>query len=872
MALIMGSAFSMRGKPAVDERVVSHFRLVEALGSGSMGRVYKAWDLRLNRWVALKFLPPQLADDSQANARFRREAEAASSLEHGHICSIFDIEKDDTGDTFLVMAWYDGETIAQKLEAGPVRPNQSLKYARQIALGLAAAHRQGIVHRDIKPANVIITRDDEAVILDFGVAYLMDQTRLSQPGGHSGTLAYMAPEQFTGSDPHSAMDIWSLGVLLYEMLTGGLPFWGDYAPALTYAITHEDPRPLPAELADAIPDAQQVIDRCLAKQPQDRYPAAADLATDLKVLSNESQVGLAATRPMFRIAGRWRRRTALGVAALVLVGVGVIAGMKGLIGSPGTHRPGVAVLPFVVNKDGEIQREFGEGLAWLLANRLGHLAGMSDKFWIVPPEDVLLYEIRDPAAAKDQLGVDRTLSGVGTISGSNLSLHLEYLDAGDEAPVTHEFFDDLANLPTWQSDLMAWSLAQLDSDLGSAAAPVFARGSTQVPEALYALLEGIAWSRRYPGQDLERRQSYGDRALSAFGKAVARDSSFACARSEFGNALLLRYGAADSTRLRESEAHLQAARALDLRDAEPRYYLGNLYCARGDTQRALAAYDEALRREPHFKPALLAKFDLGLARQDQAACDRMARALHEARPAYAVDDLALGLRYWNGADLPRSVASFREAVRLAPRSARALSYLGAAVFELDKSPEAETLFRKSLALEASGQVHQLLGTYYYYHNRYGDALTQYRKALALQPAVSYDIWANLAECYRWSLGYEDSMAVAYQRARQMAEDQLHRSPADTWLMAQLATFCSVLGDTARTLDLLAKLTDEDRLSAADEFMITVAWEDLGRRAEALEWLERAFTSGLRPTRVESYPGLRMLRTDPRYAEIVTEHR
>ncbi|MHA1154390.1 MAG: serine/threonine-protein kinase, partial [Alphaproteobacteria bacterium] len=516
MALIMGSAFSMRGKPPVDERVVSHFRLVEALGSGSMGRVYKAWDLRLNRWVALKFLPPQLADDAKACARFRREAEAASSLEHGHICSIFDVDKDETGDTFLVMAWYDGETLAKKLEAGPVRPDLALKYARQIALGLAAAHRQGIVHRDIKPANVIITWDDEAVILDFGVAYLMDQTRLSQPGGHSGTLAYMAPEQFSGSEPDSAMDIWSLGVLLYEMLTGGLPFRGDYTPALTYAIAHEDPLPLPDDLTEAIPDARKVVDRCLAKQPQDRYSSAADLATDLTVLSNESPAGLAATRPTFRLAGRWRRRTALAVAALVLVGVGIIAGMTGLIGSPGSHRPGVAVLPFVVKKDGEIQREFGEGLAWLLANRLGHLAGLSDEFWIVPPEDVLLYEIRDPDAAKDQLGVDRTISGMGTISGSNLSLHLEYLDAVGEAPVTREFFDDLANLPTWQSGLMAWSLAQLDPDRDSAAAPVFARGSTQVPEALYAFLEGIAWSRRHPGYDQDLKKSYGDQAFSAF--------------------------------------------------------------------------------------------------------------------------------------------------------------------------------------------------------------------------------------------------------------------------------------------------------------------------------------------------------------------
>ena len=855
------------GEPPLDERYVSHYRLVEALGSGSMGRVYKAWDTRLNRWVALKFLSPFLADDSAACARFRREAQAASSLEHGHICSVFDIDKDETGASVLVMAWYDGETLAKKMESGPLTTDRALEYARQIALGLAAAHRQGIVHRDIKPANVIITVDDEAVILDFGVAFLMDQTRLTQTGSQSGTLAYMAPEQFQGCEPHPSMDIWSLGVLIFEMLTGSLPFIGDFTAALSYSISHSDPLPLPNHLASAVPGLPMVMARCLAKDPRDRYESGTELASDLSVLLSEWHTGLAATRPKFQIAGRWRRRVAMGVSALVLLGAGIFAGMKGLISSSGSDRRGVAVLPFVLDKDGEPQRELGEGLGWLLANRLDHMAKLTDAFWIVPPEDVLLYGITDREEARQQLGVDRTISGVGAIRGSTLSLRIEYVDAFGGTTVTREFHDDLANLPLWQRGLVEWSMGQLDPNLNPDTGTILQRGNTQVPAALYPFLEGIAWSRRYPGQDQDLAITYHDRALSAFGKAVAQDSSFAPARSEYGRELQFHLDASDSARVLESASHLRAAIALDPRDAEPSSYQGDLYRLQEKAGPALAAYDEALEREPGFKPALLGKIGIFVAEGDEAGAERTIKAMKQARPGCATDCLALSVRYWNASDSERTLTFAREATELAPRSARALSYLGAALFEFDNDPEAETVFRRALALGPDDQIYQNLGTYYYYNNRYRDALVQYRKSLEMNPKGRYDILGNLAECYRWSPGFQDSVAIAFKRARRMAEHQLQASPSDPWLMAELATYCSVLGDTTRTLELLTDLAPEKHLGANAEFMVAVAWEDLGRRSAALAWLERAIGHGLRRTRVDGYPGLRNLRTDIRYEQI-----
>jgi tetratricopeptide (TPR) repeat protein len=855
----------------VNERVVSHYRLVETLGSGSMGRVYKAWDTKLDRWVAIKFLPPELAGDTAASDRFHREAYAASSLEHGHICSIYDIDQDETGAAFMVMAYYEGETIAEKLKAGPLPAAQALEYARQVALGLSAAHRQGIVHRDIKPANIIVTRDDEAVILDFGVAYLMDQTRLSRDGSRSGTLAYMAPEQFRGGKPQLAMDIWSLGVLLYEMLTGRLPFKGDYTAALTYAIAHDEPLPLPAEIAAAVPNSSAVMARCLAKDPGDRYRSVADLAADLGTLANDTKAGLVAHKPVFWIKGRWRRRITVGAVALVLVAVGVVAQRVGLFDRSWGASRGVAVLPIVVKKDGAEQREFGDGLTWLVANRLGHLAGWTDEFWVVPPGDVFTYEIADRDAARTRLGVERTITASGIVHGTVLTLEVEYNDGSGRVPLQRVFHDDLANLPTWQREVMRWIATELDPGLDRSAQEVFARGNTQVPAALYDFLAGVAWLRRPAYRQPEYAIVYQNKALAKLAAAVDRDSSYAAARSEYAHALILRHDQTDSTWAARSESQLRAAMGLDPLDGEPHLYLGDLRLALRDTESAIVAYDAALRREPGCKPALLEKLGFALARDDQAMAERQIAAMQSARPGYALDYLHVGRKYADRNDLERSVAFYREALRVVPRNPVVMEHLGATLWRIGMNPETEVLFRRALEIEPTSQLHRNLGVYYYYDNRYEDAIREYQKSLALDPIAPYYLWRQLAECYLYAEGYEDSLVVAQERARRKAEVLADAFPDDVSYRVDVASFCADLGDRDRALAMVQDLVTEPNLSAEDQFMISFIWESLGRRAEALAWLERALDGGLGLTRVENYPGFRNLRTDPQYAEIVKDH-
>jgi len=266
-------------------KTVSHYKILEKLGEGGMGIVYKAEDTKLKRTVALKFLPPELTRDPEAKQRFIQEAQTASALEHTNVCSIHEINETEDGQTFIVMACYEGESLKKRLEREPLKLEEAIDIATQVALGLAKAHKQGIVHRDIKPANTFVTSDGVVKIVDFGLAKLAGQTKLTRTGTTVGTTAYMSPEQARGEEVDHRTDIWSLGVVLYEMLTGQLPFKGDYDQVVMYSILNEaplHPRNLRADLPENI---EQIIMQALEKDPDRRCQSADEILQQLRMSS-----------------------------------------------------------------------------------------------------------------------------------------------------------------------------------------------------------------------------------------------------------------------------------------------------------------------------------------------------------------------------------------------------------------------------------------------------------------------------------------------------------------------------------------------------------------------------------------------------------
>ncbi len=259
-------------------QTISHYKILEKLGEGGMGVVYKALDLRLQRKVALKMLPASLAGLSKSDReRFLREAQATSSLDHPNICTVYEIDETPEGHVFIAMALYEGETLAEKIKRGPLDHEDVLRIGSQVGLGLQAAHEQGIVHRDIKSANIMLTKTGQVKIMDFGVAKYASAEGITQSGMRIGTLAYMSPEQAEGKSVDHRADIWSFGVVFYEMVTGTLPFDAAYEYGLLYAIIHDRPSELSQRQSAAHPEFQSIVDRCLEKDPQRRYKTAAQV-------------------------------------------------------------------------------------------------------------------------------------------------------------------------------------------------------------------------------------------------------------------------------------------------------------------------------------------------------------------------------------------------------------------------------------------------------------------------------------------------------------------------------------------------------------------------------------------------------------------
>jgi len=333
-------------------QTISHYKILSKLGGGGMGVVYRAEDLKLKRPVALKFLPPELTRDEEAKRRFMHEAEAASALQHNNICTIHEIDETPDGRLFIAMDCYDGETLKERIARGPIPIAEAVDIAVQIASGLSKAHGGGMVHRDIKPANIIVTKDGVVKILDFGLAKLAGQTKLTKTGSTLGTVAYMSPEQAKGAEVDARSDIFSLGAVFYEMLAGEVPFPGEHEAAVLYGITSTEPKPL-AELQKGLPENLQLImDKALKKAPAERYQSVLQLRDDLEVMSSELGGGRMAHRPRAARAsgatsGFRQKRILAVVAAVVVVGVSASVLLPRLWRpSPGKAAHALAVMDF----------------------------------------------------------------------------------------------------------------------------------------------------------------------------------------------------------------------------------------------------------------------------------------------------------------------------------------------------------------------------------------------------------------------------------------------------------------------------------------------------------------------------------------------
>jgi serine/threonine protein kinase len=382
-------------------KVISHYKILEKLGEGGMGVVYKAEDTRLKRTVALKFLPPDLTRDPDAKERFIHEAQAASSLQHNNICVVYDIDETDNGQMFISMERLKGETLKKEIERGPLKIEKALDIAIQIARGLTKAHEHGIVHRDIKPANILITSEGVAKIVDFGLAKLSGRTMLTKTGSTLGTAPYMSPEQASGGVVDHRTDIWSLGVVLYEMIAGHRPFASEYDQALVYQILNTEPEPLTRVRPETLPGLAQIVGHALAKQPAERYQTMEEFRVDLAAVAE---------------------------------------GLKPLKAKPLVDHPekSIAVLPFINDSPDQENTYFINGVMEEILNNLQRIKTLR----VISRTSVEQYRERKKTVREiaEELGVNYIVEGSGQKYGNVFRLRAQLIMAEHESHLWGESF------------------------------------------------------------------------------------------------------------------------------------------------------------------------------------------------------------------------------------------------------------------------------------------------------------------------------------------------------------------------------------------------------------------------------------------------
>jgi serine/threonine-protein kinase len=822
-------------------RRVSNYEIVANLGAGGMGVVYKARDLKLDRPAALKFLPPQACGE-QEKSRLLREARAASTLDHVNIGTIYGIEEDG-GQLFIAMAYYEGETLAQRVRRGPLAPAPAVRFAIQIAEGLAYAHAKGIVHRDIKPSNILITREGVLKIVDFGLAQIASAETLTETGTAVGTAAYMSPEQATGQEVDGRTDVWSLGVLLYEMVTGTPPFRAPSIPAILYKIVHEAPLPM----AGVPPELERVILRCVAKDVAERYGSMQELARDLRAMEappsgatqtlvrQEAPAPVRTSRPG-RPRGLRSKAFAILAAALVLIAALLLWPARREIArwfGPGQVKRHIAVLPFRNVGNDPNNEAVCDGLMETVTSRLADFQSTEESIWVVPARDVRLRKVTDGGGARREFGATLVVTGSVQRAGGGVRLTVELQETARPRIVDSAVLDEAsANLVALQDAAVAKLAAMMDLRLRAPSGT-----STGTAGAAYeSYLKGLGYMRRF---DVAGNL---DLAIQAFQEALHADARFALADAGLAEAYQKQYELTrDAPLLAKATDYCNRATELDAQLTPAYITLGQVHVSAGQVPLAVEEFRHALDLAPRSADAMQ-----GLARAYEAMgrvadAEKLLTDAAALQPDYWAGYNRLGSFYVGQRRYDEAARQFRRVLELTPDNAAGLSNLAAVLIETGAVGEAGPLLEKAIRLAPSYALYSNLGLVYLEREKYPEAIAAFQKALKLNEK-DYRLWSNLALAYFYS-GDETGGRQALLRAAALAEAAAKLQPQDAVLQANLAKYAAWLGRREEALIRLQSALVQAPEDAQVLKRAAETYERLGMRREAVGAIRHALERG-----------------------------
>ena len=862
----------------VPSALVSHYRLLEPLGSGGMGVVYRAEDTALGRTVALKFLPPQIVHDPKQVQRFREEARTASALNHPNICTIYEVSEEQ-GEMFIAMEFVEGRPLSEAIREGRMSTSSVVRYARQIAGALEHAHARGVIHRDLKPLNIVITPDGDAKILDFGLAKRTDPNDVTRKSlqaatattvGLAGTMPYLSPEQLEGGDASPRSDIWALGIVVYEMAAGVKPFTGDNLYRLCTGIINE---PIPALPETVPPGLAAVIRRCLEKEPSRRYQRAGEVRAALEALEPSSAVSIVSSvsdKPKFGLV-RWV--AAAAVLALITASALWLAKRSHNVTKTPTEVASERVQLAVISPDASNTNDtnsqgseaaFDSGLVDTLTSGLTELSERHH-LAVIPPSEMRAHHVQTVEAARQEFGVNYGLMLSIQRAAGQVRVNYSLVDARSHEQLRGGTITAAASDPFALQDQVSARVTELlRLELEPQEKKTLSAHGTAEPAAYDFYLRGLGYLQNYD------KEENIDNAISVFRHALEKDSRFAGAYAGLGEAYWQKFEHTHEKRLvNDATKACQVALEKDPSLTPGHTCLGRVYLGTGKYELAAREYQQASKSEPTLDAA-----QTGLARAYESLnhlqeAEQSYKAVIALRPDYWAGYNRLGTFYLRNGRLEEAAQMFTQVTSLVPDSFVGFANLGNTRIQQGRYSEAIEPFNQSLKIRKTGSGMSNLAIAYFQSRRYLDAARTLEEATTLD-VRNYEIWGNLGDAYYWAPGMRERAGDAYRKALVLGEEQRRINPRDPHMLSYLAEYHAMLGEKQKAQ---LRIGEAEKLAPRDPevlYYAAMVYVQAGDQKKSLDRLERAVAAGYPATTVRDTPNFSVLENDPRFRALISQ--